>query len=958
MTTEVAQSQERPVWHALPAAEAAARLGVRPQAGLDADEVAARRAQWGPNELRAAAGRTLGQMLGEQFRDIVIWVLIGATVVSAALGEYLDAGVIVAIVILNAVMGVLQERKAEAALASLQQLAAPTARLLRDGMLVEVPASEVVPGDVVLLEAGSRVPADARLLEAASLRLDEASLTGESLPVEKDAAAAVAPDAPLAERHNMLYMGTAVTQGRGQALVVATGCETELGQIAVMVGDVEAEKTPLQARLEDLGKWLALAVLLICVVVFVAGALRRLPLLDLFLTSVSLAVAAIPEGLPAVVTIVLALGMQNMVQRHVIVRKLRAVEALGSTTVICTDKTGTLTENQMTVRRFFTGSGAGTVTGEGYDPTGEFAWHDALGELTASQDPSLRLCGENSVSRTPRDEDLCTLLELAVLCNDARHVERDGAWQILGDPTEGALLVAAAKVGLRREALEEAMPRGAEVPFDADRKRMSTLHVRGEGVRASVKGAPGLVLECCTHWQREGRVAPLAPADRQAIIAANAAFADEALRVLGFAYRDLDAMPQPVTVETVEAGLVFVGLLGMIDPPRPEARAAVERCRSAGIRPVMVTGDNAATAQAVARELNLAPAGTLSLTGADLRTLSEAQLAEKLPVVTLFARVSPADKLRIVHAYQARGEIVAMTGDGVNDAPALKRADIGVAMGITGTDVAKEAADMVLMDDNFASIVAAVEEGRGIFENIRKFVVYLLSCNISEVLTIFLCILAGLPSPLIPVQVLWVNLVTDGLPALALGVDPKEPGLMDRSPRDPSAGVLDRETVRGILWYGVCITLVTMLAFLHGLYWYGLQPRGYETLGEALGALFSARFWSGVDLRGPRTLAFTTLALSQLAQAFNCRSDSRSLFARHEPLPVNWHLVAAVGLSALAQLTVVYVPFFQRVFETVPIEGRELAVLVVLSLAPLLFGELRKAWKRRLTARVRFDYNQ
>jgi P-type Ca2+ transporter type 2C len=407
----------------------------------------------------------------------------------------------------------------------------------------------------------------------------------------------------------------------------------------------------------------------------------------------------------------------------------------------------------------------------------------------------------------------------------------------------------------------------------------------------------------------------------------------------------------------VEVGLVFVGLLGMIDPPRPEARVAVARCRSAGIRPVMVTGDNPATAQAVARELDLALAGALSLTGADLRTLSEVELAEKLPVVTLFARVSPADKLRIVHAYQARGEIVAMTGDGVNDAPALKRADIGVAMGITGTDVAKEAADMVLMDDNFASIVAAVEEGRGIFENIRKFVVYLLSCNISEVLTIFLCILAGLPSPLIPVQVLWVNLVTDGLPALALGVDPKEPGLMDRPPRDPSAGVLDRETVHGILWYGVCITLVTMLAFLHGLYWYDLQPRGHETFSEALGALFSARFWSGADLRGPRTLAFTTLALSQLAHAFNCRSDSRSLFARHEPLPANWHLIAAIGLSALAQLTVVYVPFFQRVFETVRIEGRELAVLVVLSLAPLLFGELRKAWKRRLTARVRFDYN-
>jgi P-type Ca2+ transporter type 2C len=958
MTTEVVQSQEAPVWHAVPAAEAVARLGVRPQSGLSAAEAARRHAQYGPNELQAAAGRTLAQRIGDQFRDIVIWVLLVATVVSAALGEYLDAAVIVAIVVLNALMGVLQERKAEAALASLQQLAAPTARLLRDGLSVEVPAREVVPGDVILLEAGSRVPADARLLESASLHLDEASLTGESLPVEKDAAATVLPDAPLAERPNIVYMGTAVTRGRGQAVVVATGAETELGQIAVMVGGIEAEKTPLQARLEDLGRWLALAVLLICAVVFVAGALRRLPLLEMFLTAVSLAVAAIPEGLPAVVTIVLALGMQNMVQRHVIVRKLRAVEALGSTTIICTDKTGTLTENQMTVRRFFTAGVAGSVTGEGYDPVGEFFCDGATGRqgdgAIEGEMGGLFLAPSPRRPVAPSDlpDDLRALLEVASLCNDARLVERGGTWQIAGDPTEAALLVAAAKAGLKRETLEAAMPRRAEVPFDADRKRMSTLHARGECLRVCVKGAPGLVLQQCTHWQREGRVTPLAPADRDTILAANADFADAALRVLGFAYRDLEAIPDTVAAETVEVELVFAGLLGMIDPPRPEVRAAVARCRSAGIHPVMVTGDNPATAYAVARELDLPAAGAITITGAELRALSDAELAEKLPAVALFARVSPADKLRIVHAYQARGEIVAMTGDGVNDAPALKRADIGVAMGVTGTDVAKEAADMVLMDDNFASIVAAVEEGRGIFENIRKFVVYLLSCNISEVMTIFLCILAGLPSPLVPVQVLWVNLVTDGLPALALGVDPKEPGLMDRPPRDPSAGVLDRATIHGILWYGACITLATLLAFLHGLYWYNLQPRGHETLGAALGVLFSPAFWSGADLRGPRTLAFTTLALSQLAHAFNCRSDTRSLFARSEPLRANPHLIGAIGLSALAQLAVVYIPVCQRVFETVPIAGRELIVLVIFSLAPLLFGELRKAWKRRLTATV------
>jgi Ca2+-transporting ATPase len=942
--------EETSIWHALPISEVAARLEVSAHEGLTRAAATARREQYGPNELPAKGGRTLWGVVKEQFRDIVIWVLLVATLVSALTGEFLDAAVIIAIVALNAVMGVVQERKAEQSLAALQRMASPIARLLRDGVPVDVPAREVVPGDLLFLEAGRQVPADARLLDAVDLRLDESSLTGESLPVEKDATALLTEETPPDERTNLVFMGTAVTHGRGRALVVTTGTRTELGRIATMLGGIEAEKTPLQTRLEELGRWLAGGVLAVCAVVFVAGALRGLPLLELFMTSVSLAVAAIPEGLPAVVTIVLALGMQNMVRRHAIVRRLRAVEALGSTTVICTDKTGTLTQNRMTVSRFLAGGATGMVSGAGDRPTGQFTWDEPhAGQLGPASAPSSADPTPNAEHPTP-DADLPLLLELAVLCSDARLVDRDGGWQIVGDPTEGALLMAAAKAGLRQEALEAQQPRRGEVPFDADRKRMSTLHQQEDRVRVCVKGAPDLLLRHCTRWRQNGRELPLGPDDRERLLAFNAAFAGEALRVLGFAYRDLPDLPEPVDAATVEAELIFAGLLGMSDPPRPEARAAVERCRAAGIRPVMVTGDYPATARAVARELGLAMEGTL-LTGEQLRRLDAAALREMLPTVSIFARVSPTDKLRIVEACQAADEIVAMTGDGVNDAPALKRADIGVAMGLAGTDVARGAADIVLTDDNFASIVAAVEEGRGIFANIRRFVFYLLSCNLSEVLVIFLAILAGLPHPLIPVQLLWINLVTDGLPALALGVEPKDPGLMERPPRAPRARVVDAAAGVNILWYGGCLTLVTLLAFLHGLYWFHLRPRGMETFGEAAGALFHPAFWTGMDLRGPRTLAFTTLGFAQLAHSFNCRSATRSLFSLG--WRTNPHLIAAVGISALALLAVVYVPLFQPAFGTVPVTGRELGVLVALSLAPLLLGEARKAWQRRTVPRLR-----
>jgi P-type Ca2+ transporter type 2C len=911
-------------WHALPVGEAARALETDLQRGLSAAEARARLERYGPNQLQEKGGRHWLQMVADQFKDVVIWVLLIAVVISALLGELTDAVVIVVIVLLNAVLGVVQESKAERSLEALKRMAAPHARAVRDGQAAEIRASDLVPGDVVLLEAGNFIPADLRLVEAASLRVEEASLTGESVPVEKRAESVLEPDTETGDRVNLAYAGTTVAVGRGKGLVTATGTHTELGQIARMLGEVEAERTPLQERLDGLGRSLAALVLGVCVVVFAAGWLRGRSLLEMFLTAVSLAVAAIPEGLTAVVTIVLALGMGNMVRRHVIVRRLRAVEALGSITVICTDKTGTLTQNEMTVRCFLEGEGRGSLTGGGYVPEGDFRRGDTV--LVPLREPALR-----------------RMLEIAALCNDASLRRGDGGWTASGDPTEVAILVAASKAGLQREELEREMPRRGEVPFDSDRKRMSTLHeLPGRGFRVMVKGAPDELLRCCTRAQAGDEIRPLEAGQREEIERASREFAEQALRVLGFAYLDLPGPPREMTPD-IERDLVFAGLMGMIDPPRQEAADAVRLCQRAGIRPVMITGDYPATADAIGRELGITDGRTAALAGAELRKLSDEELRRRADEVAIYARVSPADKLRIVEAHQQNGQIVAMTGDGVNDAPALKRADIGVAMGIAGTDVAKGAADIVLTDDNFASIVAAVEEGRGIFDNIRKFVFYLLSCNISEVLTIFISIMAGLPQPLLPVQILWVNLVTDGLPALALGMEPKEPGLMDRPPRDPREGVLTGETVRGVLWYGGFITLATLAAYAHGLYWYCLVPQGHAGL-EALAQAFRPEFWQspGMEpgLLKARTLAFGTLAYSQLAHALNSRSERLSLL-RLKPW-TNPHLLAAIGLSILAQLLVIYMPLANRIFETVPITGRDLLVGGVLSVSPLFFGEVRK----------------
>lgn len=909
-------------WHTLPVPEVAAALRTDLRHGLTEAEAAERLQRYGRNELETGRVRGWPQMLAEQFKDVVIWVLLAATLLAFAVGEVTDAVVILTIVFLNALLGVVQESKAEQSLAALQRTVAPSARVMRAGQLREIPAAEVVSGDLVILEAGSALPADLRLSEAINLRVEEAALTGESVPASKSADAVLETETPAADRANMVFATTYVVSGRGVGIAVATGTHTQVGGIARMLEDIQDERTPLQQRLEGLGRSLALLVLGVCAVVFLAGVLRGISWLEMLLTAVSLAVAAIPEGLPAVVTVVLALGVRQMVRRHVIVRRLRAVEALGATTVICTDKTGTLTQNAMTVRRVWAGGREVPLGG------------------AAS-------AGARSTGDELEDAAFRQLLQAAVLCNDAHLPSAAGETGGLGDPTEIALLALAATFGSFRPELEAAMPRVGEIPFDADRKRMATLHRLPEGgYRLLVKGAPGEVLQRCIRLHDAAGNRGLTPQAREALAEENRRFAGDALRVLAFGYRDLEEEPAPAALHLLEQDLVFAGFVGMIDPPRPEAREAVRICREAGIRPVMITGDHLATAQAVARELGIPAADHELLAGTDLPKISDEELGGLVGRISVFARVSPADKLRIVAALQAQGQIVAMTGDGVNDAPALKKADIGVAMGITGTDVARGAADIVLTDDNFASIVAAVEEGRRIFDNIRKFVFYLLSCNLAEVLLLFLAILAGLPQPLLPVQILWVNLVTDGLPALALGMEPKGPDVMRRPPRDPAEGVLNPRLSAETFWYGGVITLATLTAFAYGLQEFCLAPLGKSGM-EAVRTALRPSFWSDANLSygltQARTLAFGTLAFAQLTHALNCRSTRYSLFTlgwRSNPL-----LLGAITISGLAQFVALATPFGHALFHTAPIGGRYLLVANLLSVSPLLAGECRK-WLR------------
>ena len=888
--------------------------------GLSDHEAQQRLQREGPNELPEAQPPSLLRLFLSQFTSVIVWVLVGAAVISGLLEDWLDAAAILVIVFLNGLLGFVQEFRAERSLAALRKMSVAMARVIRDGVLRSIPARELVPGDLILLEAGDRIPADARLIYATNFQTQEASLTGESTPVMKDAGVIAGTDVPLAERTDMAFMGTVAVSGKARALVVATASRTELGRVAAMIQratEAERTETPLQRRLEQFGYtllWLALGVV---TVVFVLGYLRGEPAVLMLLTAVSLAVAAVPEGLPAVVTITLALGVTRMVKRHALIRKLPAVETLGSTTVICSDKTGTLTKNEMTVTRLFTGDRAFEITGEGYEPVGEIREAISPHPLPLTPHPS-RVTPDPS--RLP--PGLHELLTAAVLCNGATLRQEEGTWRILGDPTEGALLVVAAKAALTIEKLDSAHHFLGEVPFDPERKMMTIVRRTPDGPVAYVKGAPDVLLRRCTHrLAMDGTAEPITKSIRTAILDANAAFAHQALRVLAIARRRLDREPDTYRAQELEDRLVFLGLAAMKDPLRPEAKAAVQACHDAGIRTVMITGDHKDTAVAIAEELGALKGPGKALSGMELDRLSDDELVRTVEQVAVYARVSAEHKLRIVKAWKARGAIVAMTGDGVNDAPAVKAADIGVAMGVTGTDVTKEAADIVVTDDNFASIAAAVEEGRGIFDNIRKTIHFLLSCNVSEVLVMLFATLIGLPLPLLPIQILWMNLVTDGFPALALAVDPKSPGLMKQPPRRPEARLLDGGRLLAIGGEGLMLGLIALGVFSYSLY--GLHR----------------------ELDQARTVAFTVMVVAQLVHVFNCRSDRLSLFQLG--VGTNRALVWAFLLSLVVQVAVLTVPAAAPVFKIASLPVEDWALIGIMALLPLVIMESIKLLRRR-----------
>ena len=923
-------------WYARGVPETLEALQVDGQLGLTSAQAKQRLNEYGLNELSEKPPPTFWERLWNQLTEFVVIILLVAAVVSALLGDYIEAAAIMAIVVLNSAIGVIQESKAEEALAALKKMAAPDAQVIRDGHRITVPASHLVPGDIVLLEAGSILPADVRLIQTMNLQIEEASLTGESVPVNKRAHETVPSNAGIGDWHNMAFMSTTVTYGRAQGVVIATGMKTEIGKIAEMIQSVEDEDTPLQKKLDQVGKTLGTLSLAACGLVFAVGILRPVfvgqgfpewtEVQELFILAVSLAIAAVPEGLPAVVTICLALGMQEMVKRHALIRSLPAVETLGSTMVICSDKTGTLTQNQMTAVRIWADGKEFGVTGRGYSATGAFE----LGgqPINVADFPTLR-----------------NTLWGGVLCNDA-SLESYGAGnesRMVGDPTEGAMVVAGAKAGYRRGQLDEQFPRVNEIPFDADRKRMTTIHSlnghdivglsplpsspSGLGYIAVVKGAPDLIVERCTQLQTDNGPVVMTAAMRETIAQANAALASQALRVLGVAYRPLDTIPEEPKSDEVERDLVFVGLQGMIDPARPEVLPAVLKAQGAGLRTIMVTGDYAATAAAVATEIGILRPGRETVSGAELEAMNDDELDRRIDNVDVFARVAPHHKMRIVAALRKRDNVVAMTGDGVNDAPALKQADIGIAMGITGTDVTKQTADMVLTDDNYVSIISAIEQGRVIYSNIRKFVFFLLSCNVAEIMILFLATIFGWPAPLTAIQLLWLNLLSDGAPALALGLEKGDPDIMDRPPRPPSEPVINREMTIGVVVQTFAITTAVLAA-----YWLGLR-----VFADRRGLVDpESRLLVG------RTMAFVTLVLSELFRAYTSRSERYPLFRLG--VFTNKFMQYAVGFSMVLLLMVIYLPIeaVGDIFNTVPLTSMEWLVLTPLILLPSIIAELRK----------------
>ena len=892
---------EQGPWYLRETQEVCKELNTNAQSGLTTAEAKRRLEQYGLNELAHKKGASIFQMFLEQLKDYMVLILIAASVISIIVGEVTDSLVIIGIVIINAVLGVIQEYRAGKALEALKKMTAPNAKVIRDGEPFVIPARELVPGDLVLLETGDYVPADVRLVQSVNLKVEEAALTGESVPVEKHAEAVLSGDIGLGDQINSGFMSTLVTYGRGSGVVTETGMSTIIGKIAEMIQEEDNEDTPLQKKLTKMGKLLGTGCLVICGVVFAMGLIRGEPILEMFMTAISLAVAAIPEGLPAVVTIVLALGMQRMAKHNSIMKKLHAVETLGSTTVICSDKTGTLTQNQMTIVKMYVPGVEIDVEGEGYNPTGSMT---VEGE-------ALNIDNEPAVIR---------LLEIQLLCNDARleHITEDGAdeWRIVGDPTEGAMIVAAAKAGIRCDGLKECMPRLQEIPFDSKRKLMTTFHREKNGdYVAFTKGAPDILIERCTHiLRRDGTLSPISQADVDAILAENTALASQAFRVLAMAYRPVDAIPGEPTPEKNENELVFCGLVGMIDPPRSEAIEAIKVCKTAGIRVVMITGDYRDTAAAIAMQLGIIDSADQVLAGADLNRMDDDALLKAANTVNVYARVSPEHKVRIVQAVRDNGAIAAMTGDGVNDAPALKRADIGIAMGITGTDVTKESADMILTDDNFSSIVQAVEEGRVIYSNIRKFVFFLMSCNVGEILIIFISMLLNWPIPLLAIHLLWVNLLTDAFPALALGTEKKEPGLMQEPPRNPNEPIINRDML-----VSIAVQSIVMTAAVLGSFYYGWQNYGIE-MG--------------------RTYALVTLIISELLRAYTCRSEKHTIFKIGVFSNRNMNLATIVSFALLAVILVV--PALRDVFNVSVLHMHDIDIMVLVGAMPLIFGELTK----------------
>lgn len=880
--------------------------------GLTSAEAKNRLEKYGPNKLEEKKGKSFLQKVIEQLLDPMVLILIVAAILSSLQGDIIETVIILAIVVLNAGMSLIQEGKAEDSVKALQSMSAPNATVLRDGSFVELKAADLVPGDIVSLETGDIVPADIRLLESQNLSSDESSLTGESVPVEKNAEEVFENDIQIGDRHNYIHSSSIITRGRCIGVVAATGHDTEIGKIATNIQETEDQDTPLQRKLAHLSKVLGILVIAISILVFVVGLFRDdLTTLESLMTAVSLSVAAIPEGLAAVVTIVLSIGMNRMAEKNSIVKKLLAVETLGTTTYICSDKTGTLTQNEMTVKKVFTNDKEFDVEGVGYSPDGNFVL-------------------EGKAINAKDYRQLEVLLTAASLNSDAKLIQNDDRWSIMGDPTEGALVTMALKAGLENEELNNIYPRIKEYPFDSSRKMMTTFHdnyIDNQYV-SFTKGAPDIIFDRCTHILINDEIVEFTDELKKQYETKNIEYARQALRVLAYAMKRWDKLPETTDPELVENDLVLIGISAMIDPARPEAKLAIDECKTAGIVPVMITGDYLETALAIAKDLGIATRDDEAIMGKELNNMSPEEIREIVKTKRVFARVSPENKVQIVTALKDNGEIAAMTGDGVNDAPAIKKADIGIAMGITGTDVAKNTAEVILTDDNFATIVHAVEEGRIIYANIKKFVSFLLSCNVGEVIIMLVAMIAGMPIPLTVIQLLWLNLVTDSFPALALGVEKGEPDIMNQPPRNPDEQIISKDIRDNIIVQSIAIAVSTLAAFYIGLHY--LYPNLSTELNHT----------------SARTVAFVTLILSELFRSFAVRSDKYTVWELG--ITSNKQLLYAFLGSTILTLLVVYLPFAQPLFDTVPLDLKAWLVVLPLSLLPFIIGEIHKIVERKL----------